>query len=94
MIYELGDALAAWPTLLEMAAAPNPDSGPPDDEVFDLEELLNPNVPRRVMKLPRLVLGALRLVHRAAPGELIFTSVLQIVTSLALAAQVLIGRGC
>ena len=51
-----------------------------------------PRCTRRVTNLPRLVLGALRLVHRAAPGELIFTSVLQIVTSLALAAQVLIGK--
>ena len=75
-----------------MAAAPNPDSGPPDEEVFDLQELLNPNIPRRVTNLPRLVLRALRLVNRAAPGELIFTSVLQIVSSLVLAAQVLIVK--
>jgi ATP-binding cassette subfamily B protein len=75
-----------------MAASPTPDSGPPDQEPFNIEELLNPNVPRRVTNLPQLTWRALRLVRKAAPGELILTSVLQVVTALALVAQVLIAK--
>ena len=76
-----------------MATVPDPESGPPDEEVFDLQQLLHSECPAvRATNLPRLALGALRLVHRAAPGELIFTSVLQIVDSLALVAQVLVGE--
>jgi ATP-binding cassette subfamily B protein len=75
-----------------MADSPSPDAGLPAEEAFDIEELLNPNVPRRVTNLPQLVIRALRLVARAARGELLFTAVLQVVSSLALAAQVLIGK--
>ena len=75
-----------------MAASPTPSQGLPDEEVFNIEELLNPNVPRRVTNLPQLTSRALRLVDHAARGELVFTSVLQVVTALTLAAQVLVAK--
>ena len=46
----------------------------------------------RVTNLPQLTIRALRLVDHAARGELVLTSVLQIVTALTLAAQVLVGK--
>ena len=61
-------------------------------EGFDLDELYHPNVERDPRYLPRLLLGALRLVWAAAPGQLVLNVVLQGVGSVALALQVLVGK--
>jgi len=61
-------------------------------EGFDLDELYHPNVERDPRYLPRLLLGALRLVWAAAPGQLVLNVVLQRVGSVALALQVLVGK--
>ena len=61
-------------------------------EGFDLDELYHPNVERDHGYLPRLFLGALRLVWAAAPGQLVLNVVLQGVGSVALALQVLVGK--
>ena len=61
-------------------------------EGFDLDALYHPNVDRDLRYLPRLLLGALRLVWAAAPGQLVLNVVLQGVGSVALALQVLVGK--
>ncbi|HMK96839.1 MAG TPA: hypothetical protein VK425_04780, partial [Acidimicrobiales bacterium] len=59
---------------------------------FDVEHLLHPSLKRDLRELPRLLLGALRLVWAAAPRELVANVVLQAVGSAALALQVLVGK--
>jgi ATP-binding cassette, subfamily B, bacterial len=59
---------------------------------FDLRELYQPKVERSLRHLPRLLLGALRLVWQAAPGQLVLNTFLVLVVSGALALQVLISK--
>ena len=62
------------------------------DEQFTIEDIVNPQVDRRLRRLPGLIKGALRLVWAAGRRELMFTAALQIVGSLALVVQLLAGR--
>ena len=59
---------------------------------FDIEELYYPKVERSLRYLPRLLAGALRLVWAAASRQLVWNVVLQGLGSVALAAQVLVGK--
>jgi ATP-binding cassette, subfamily B, bacterial len=59
---------------------------------FRLDEALAPPRRRRLRDLPGLMLGAVALVWRAAPRELLLTSGLQFVSSAALGAQLLVTR--
>jgi ATP-binding cassette subfamily B protein len=61
-------------------------------EHFDVGELFYPKVERSLRYLPRLLLGALRLVWGAAPSQLVLNVALQAVGSAALALQVLVGK--
>jgi ATP-binding cassette subfamily B protein len=63
-----------------------------DDSGFDLEQLHHPAKQRDLRQLPGLLAGAVRLVWSAAKGQLLLSIVLQGVGSVALAAQVLIGK--
>jgi ATP-binding cassette subfamily B protein len=68
------------------------EEGVAGSEGFDIDELYYPNVERDVRYLPRLLVGALRLVWAAAPGQLVLNVVLQGVGSVALGLQVLVGK--
>ncbi|MGA3218397.1 MAG: hypothetical protein ABSE77_04845, partial [Acidimicrobiales bacterium] len=68
------------------------EEGVASSESFDIDELYHPNVERDLRNLPRLLVGALRLVWAAAPGQLVLNVVLQAVGSVALALQVLVGK--
>jgi ATP-binding cassette, subfamily B, bacterial len=59
---------------------------------FDMQELYNPKVERSARHLPKLLLGALRLVWDAAPAQLVLNTSLVAVASAALALQVLISK--
>jgi ATP-binding cassette subfamily B protein len=59
---------------------------------FDVDELYYPKTERSVRHLPRLLVGALRLVWSAARRQLILSVALQTVGSASLAAQVLIAK--
>src|SRR5579884_1530879 len=59
---------------------------------FRLDEALAAPRQRRLRDLPRLILGAVALVWRAARRELLVTSGLQAVSSVGLGAQVLVSR--
>ncbi len=59
---------------------------------FDVRELYHPKVDRSLRALPRLLVGAYRLVWGAARGQLILNVVLLAVGSAALALQVLVGK--
>ena len=59
---------------------------------FHIDEVLVPVGNRRARELPRLVAQAVRLVWSAARRELILTLALQVVSSLALAVEVLVAR--
>ena len=61
-------------------------------EHFDIEQLFYPKVERSLRYLPRLLMGALRLVWGAARFQLVLNVVLQAVGSAALALQVLVGK--
>jgi ATP-binding cassette, subfamily B, bacterial len=68
-----------------------------EDEVgtassFDVRELYHPEVDRSLRALPRLLVGAFRLVWAAARGQFILNVVLLAVGSAALALQVLVGK--
>ena len=56
------------------------------------EELFHPQTGRSLRRLPGLLYGALRLVWSAARRQLVLNVALQAVSSVALAAQVLIGK--
>jgi ATP-binding cassette subfamily B protein len=64
---------------------------PPRSE-FRLDHALASPGQRRLRDLPRLMLGAVALVYRAARRELLITSGLQFVASAGLGAQVLVSR--
>ena len=59
---------------------------------FDVRELYHPTVDRSIRQLPRLLVGALRLVWGAARGQFILNVALLAVGSAALALQVLVGK--
>ena len=59
---------------------------------FDVDELCLPKTDRSVRHLPRLLVGALRLVWSAARRQLILSVALQTVGSASLAVQVLIAK--
>ena len=59
---------------------------------FDVRELYHPQVDRSLRALPRLLVGAFRLVWAAARGQLILNVVLLAIGSAALALQVLVGK--
>lgn len=59
---------------------------------FRLDHALASPSQRRLRDLPKLMLGAVALVWRAAPRELLITSGLQLVSSVGLGAQVLVSR--
>jgi ATP-binding cassette subfamily B protein len=61
-------------------------------EQFDVEELFHPKVERSLRYMPRLLMGALRLVWAAAPSQLVLNVALQALGSAALALQVLVGK--
>jgi ATP-binding cassette, subfamily B, bacterial len=61
-------------------------------EGFDVQELFYPKVERSLRYLPRLLIGALRLVWGAARTQLVLNVGLQGVGSAALALQVLVGK--
>jgi ATP-binding cassette, subfamily B, bacterial len=68
-----------------------PEDAPPG-RGFRLDEALAPPRRRRLRELPALMLGAVALVWRAAPRELLITSGLQLVSSVGLGAQLLVSR--
>ncbi len=59
---------------------------------FHIDEVLVPVGNRRTREFPRLVAQAVRLVWSAARRELVLTLALQVVSSLALAVEVLVAR--
>jgi hypothetical protein len=59
---------------------------------FRLDEALAPPRRRRLRDLPSLMSGAVALVWRAAPRELLITSGLQLVSSVGLGVQLLVTR--
>jgi len=59
---------------------------------FDVDELYLPKTDRSVRHLPRLLVGALRLVWSAARRQLMLSLALQTVGRASLAAQVLIAK--
>ena len=59
---------------------------------FRLDEALSAPQRRRLRQLPGLIGGAVALVWRAAPRELLITSGLQLVSSVGLGAQLLVSR--
>ena len=59
---------------------------------FRLDEALSTPQRRRLRQLPGLIGGAVALVWRAAPRELLITSGLQLVSSVGLGAQLLVSR--
>jgi ATP-binding cassette, subfamily B, bacterial len=66
--------------------------GPAPASTFDVRELYQPNVDRSLRQLPRLLVGAFRLVWGAARGQFILNLVLLAVGSAALALQVLVAK--
>jgi ATP-binding cassette, subfamily B, bacterial len=65
---------------------------PSATSTFDVRELYHPTVDRSLRALPRLLVGAFRLVWGAARGQFILNVSLLAVGSLALALQVLVGK--
>lgn len=65
-------------------------SSPP--KRFNIDEVLAPVQQRNSKDLPKLVLGAVKLVYSAAPRELVLAIVLEALGSVGLAVQVLVGR--
>src|ERR1700759_1692936 len=59
---------------------------------FRLDEALAAPRRRRIRDLPALMLGAVALVWRAAPRELLITGGLQLISSVGLGAQLLVTR--
>lgn len=59
---------------------------------FNVLEILAPVSERSTRQLPKLVWGAIRLVWAAAPKELAWATGLQVLSSVGLAVQVLVGR--
>jgi ATP-binding cassette subfamily B protein len=76
--------------------SPSPDGAVDGDGAaassFDVQELYHPKVDRSLRALPRLLVGAFRLVWGAARGQLILNVVLLAIGSAALALQVLVGK--
>ncbi len=66
--------------------------GEPASSGFDIESLYLPQVGRNLRLLPHLLLGAVRLVWRAARGQLLLSVGLQVIGSAGLAVQVLAGK--
>jgi hypothetical protein len=62
-----------------------------DSKGFDVEQLLHPVRERNLRQLPSLLAGAVRLVWAAAKRQLVVNVLLQGVSSVALALQVLVG---
>jgi ATP-binding cassette subfamily B protein len=59
---------------------------------FDIDQVLAPVTERPLRQLPHLVAGAVRLTWEAARNLLVVSTGLQLVTSVALAVQVLVGK--
>lgn len=59
---------------------------------FDFERLMRPVRERSVRRLPALVSKAVRLTYRAAPRETVVYTVLQLLTGVGLALQLLAAR--
>ncbi len=59
---------------------------------FDVDELYHPSTERSLRHLPRLLIGAVRLVWSAARRQLVLSVGLQVIGSAGMAAQVLIGK--
>lgn len=57
-----------------------------------VDALLHPSARRELRRLPRLVLGAAKLVWAAAPKQLALTVALQILSGVTLALQVVVGK--
>jgi ATP-binding cassette, subfamily B, bacterial len=76
--------------------SPSPDGAVEGDGAaassFDVQELYHPKVDRSLRALPRLLVGAFRLVWGAARGQLMLNVVLLAIGSAALALQVLVGK--
>jgi ATP-binding cassette subfamily B protein len=66
--------------------------GEPASSTFSVDEVLRPELRRRLGALPRLVLVALRLTWRAARAELVISGALQLVAGIAVGGQLLAGR--
>ncbi len=66
--------------------------GPAAAGTFDVTELYRPSVDRSLRQLPRLLAGALRLVWAAAKGQFTLNIALLVVSSIALALQVLVAK--
>lgn len=81
-------------TVENAPAAEEPPSSEPGQgpKRFNVTELLAPVSERSARQLPNLVFGAIKLVWSAAPRELALAIALQVTSSLALAAQVLVGK--
>ncbi|MGH9106037.1 MAG: ABC transporter ATP-binding protein, partial [Acidimicrobiales bacterium] len=75
-------------------AGPTTDTGPDESPPrrFNVNDILAPIGKRSARQLPRLVLGAIKLVWAAARLELVLATALQVMASVGLAAQVLIAR--
>jgi ATP-binding cassette subfamily B protein len=70
-------------------------SAPPAPEQprrFHIDEVLAPVGQRHARDLPKLVLGAVKLVWSAARRELVLTTALEAVSSISLAVEVLVAR--
>ena len=73
------------------ATEPSAEDKPARGE-FRLDDALASPRQRRLRDLPKLIVGAVALVWRAAPRELLITTGLQVVASVGLGAQVLVSR--
>jgi ATP-binding cassette subfamily B protein len=69
-----------------------PEPQPEPAKRFHIDEILVPIGERHTRDLPKLVFRAVKLVWSAARPELAFTFALQVVSSLALAVQVLVAK--
>lgn len=72
--------------------APVADEFVADGGEFDADAIFHPNVERRLRNLPKLIGGSVRVVWQAAARSFVYTIGLQVVASLAMAAQILIIR--
>ena len=75
-----------------LEAKPSEPADTPPRGGFRLDEALAPPQRRRLRDLPALMFGAVALVWRAAPRELLITTGLQFVSSVGLGAQLLVSR--
>jgi ATP-binding cassette subfamily B protein len=78
--------------LSDNGEAPVADEFVADGGEFDADAIFHPNVERRLRNLPKLIGGSVRVVWQAAARSFVYTIGLQVVASLAMAAQILIIR--